>query len=565
MSVPNVRRLGWLRHVPLVFALLAVGADMRAAYEPATAALALDASVPIAFLFVVVSAYLYGTSAGIIAAVAVAVADAGAAHLGAGTRSTHPSITFALYVMQTVVGGLIGHLRALAARGAVDGSERRLVETRLRELATHDPLTGLPNRVLLGRRLEHAMATAAEPDASGAALLFIDLDRFKDVNDALGHHAGDLLLREVAARLRLLVRDSDLVARLGGDEFAVLLLGRDSDRAQNVAERVVAALERPFSLDGQSVVVSASVGIAFAGGDADGGTLLRHADVAMYAAKRRGNGVATYAATEDVQAAHRLAMSGDLRAAIARNELLLHFQPQIDVKTGNVRGVEALVRWQHPTRGLIFPDAFIPIAEEIGMMDRLTDWVLHAAIRQLERWDSDGLRLRMAVNLSAQDLRDERLEATLAKLLASHCVDARQLCLELTETTVTTEAERAAERLRGLARRGIRISIDDFGTGYSSLALLRKFPVDELKIDKQFVIGMESDSDDAAIVYSTIELAHRLRVDVVVEGVEHASTLRTIERLRADYAQGYAISRPLPAATFESWLREYPHVLARGA
>jgi len=529
--------------------------------------LALDASVPIAFLTVIIAAYRYGTTVGLVAATGMALVDATVAHWGEGAGappSAYPAVTMSLYGMQAVVGGLIGRLRELAERGKQDGSERKKVEKKLAEVSNNDALTGLPNRAALLRKLDGALA-GENPGASPNALLLVDLDRFKDVNDALGHRWGDALLKEVALRLRANAREDDFVARLGGDEFAVLISGRDTERATALAERIVQALERPFPLSIQTLVVSASVGIAFAGPDIDGGTLLRHADLAMDAAKRRGNGVATYVDSENVPAAHRLAMSGDLRAAVERNEFLLYFQPQINVKTREVHGVEALVRWQHPSRGLMMPDTFIPIAEEIGMMDRLTDWVLEAAFVQLERWNQAGIDLRMSVNLSAQDLRDEHVAQMIAQLFKRHEVSPRQLCLELTETAVTTEAETAAERLRHLARYGIRISIDDFGTGYSSLALLKQFPVDELKIDKQFVMGMDRDEDDAAIVYSTIELAHRLGVDVVVEGVETAATLRTIARLSADFAQGYAISPPLPVAAFEEWLRNYPQLIARGA
>jgi EAL domain-containing protein (putative c-di-GMP-specific phosphodiesterase class I) len=277
----------------------------------------------------------------------------------------------------------------------------------------------------------------------------------------------------------------------------------------------------------------------------------------MCSAKRRRSGIAIFTRNDDDRALDRLTMASALPAAIENDELVLHFQPQINVATGAVNGVEALVRWQHPERGLLYPDLFLPIAEEIGMMDRLTDWVLRMAIRQLKRWNRNGTPLRMAVNLSAQDLRDGRLSESISRLLALYGIDPRQLCLELTETTVTTEAERSAESLRELSRLGIRISIDDFGTGYSSLSHLKQFPVDELKIDKQFVIGMATDPDDAAIVSSTIELAHRLGVDVVVEGVEDNIAYAAITRLGAEFAQGFGISHPLTAKAFELWLKEY--------
>ena len=445
-----------------------------------------------------------------------------------------------------------------AVRGVIfnarDISDRRFAEAQLAMQASHDALTGLPNRSMLDIRLEDSLAQAAR-EATKVALLMVDLDRFKDVNDALGHHCGDTLLCEVATRLRRQVRDTDFAARLGGDEFAIVLSGGDIDDATVVAERLVTSLARPYHVGLQMINVGASVGIALGEPDTTAAALLRQADVAMYAAKRRRSGIAIFSRTEDDHALDRLTMASALPAAIANDELVLHFQPQINVATGAVLGVEALVRWQHPERGLLYPDLFLPLAEEIGMMDRLTDWVLRMSIRQVKRWNRNGSALRIAVNLSAQDLRDGRLSESISRLLALYEIDPHQLCLELTETTVTTEAERAAESLRGLSQLGIRISIDDFGTGYSSLAHLKQFPVDELKIDKQFVIGMATDPDDAAIVSSTIELAHRLGVDVVVEGVEDQPCYAEIARLGAEFAQGFGISHPLPAKAFEACLR----------
>jgi diguanylate cyclase (GGDEF)-like protein/PAS domain S-box-containing protein len=447
-----------------------------------------------------------------------------------------------------------------AVRGIIlnarDISDRRWAEAQLAKHASHDALTGLPNRAILHERLEEAVAHATR-QTMRVALLMIDLDRFKDVNDAYGHACGDALLCEVSNRLRHQVRDSDFAARLGGDEFAVILSGGDIDEATVVAERLVAALGRPYAVRGQTVAIGASVGIALGESDSTAESLLRQADVAMYSAKRRRSGIAIFNRSQDDHALDRLTMATAFPAAIANDELVLHFQPQIHVATGAVRGVEALVRWQHPERGLLYPDLFLPLAEEIGMMDRLTEWVLRAAIPQLKRWNREGILLRVAVNLSAQDLRDGRLAESIPRLIKVYGIDPNQLCIELTETVVTTEAERAAESLRELSRLGIRISIDDFGTGYSSLSHLKQFPVDELKIDKQFVIGMATDPDDAAIVSSTIDLAHRLGVDVVVEGVENNGAYAAIAHLGAEFAQGFGISHPLTAKAFEAWLKEY--------
>jgi diguanylate cyclase (GGDEF)-like protein len=447
-----------------------------------------------------------------------------------------------------------------AVRGVIlnarDISDRRQAEAQLAMQATHDALTGLPNRGTLDGRLEDSLALAAR-EGTHVALLLVDLDRFKDVNDALGHHAGDELLCEVAVRLRRQVRDSDFAARLGGDEFAIVLASGDIDDATVVAERLVASLARPYDVQGTMLNVAASVGIALGDPETTAVALLRQADVAMYTAKRRRSGIAIFSRNDDDGALDRLTMASAMPAAIANDEFVLHFQPQIDVATGSVVGAEALVRWQHPERGLLYPDMFVPLAEEIGMMDRLTEWVLRNAIRAVKRWNRDGSTLRVAVNVSAQDLRDERLSESISRLLALYGIAPDQLCLELTETTVAAEAERAAESLRPLSNLGVRISIDDFGTGYSSLAHLKQLPVDELKIDKQFVIGMATDLDDAAVVSSSIELAHRLGIYVVVEGVEDRACYEAIARLGAECAQGYGISRPLPAKAFDAWLADY--------
>ena len=344
---------------------------------------------------------------------------------------------------------------------------------------------------------------------------------------------------------------------MGGDQFGVVVIGADVDDAALVAERLVAALARPFEIRSQTITVAASVGIALTGHDSTVTTLLRQADVAMYSAKRRRSGIAIFTRNEDHRALDRLMMASALPGAIANDELVLHYQPQIQMATGAIKGVEALVRWQHPERGLLYPDMFLPLAEEIGMMDRVTDWVLRTAIRQLKRWNRNGWTLRVAVNVSAQDLRDGRLAETISRLVSLYGIDPGQLCLELTETIMTTDAERAGGMLRELSHTGIRISIDDFGTGYSSLAHIKQFPANELKIDKQFVIGMAGDRDDAAIVSSTIELAHRLGLDVVVEGVENDAAYDATARLGSELAQGFGISHPLTAEEFETWRADY--------
>jgi len=436
---------------------------------------------------------------------------------------------------------------------ARDISENREAQAQLVKQSMYDTLTGLPNRSMLNRRLAEELSARAKRQGR-LALLIIDLDRFKDVNDVLGHQFGDALLCEVAIRLRDQIRNEGALARLGGDEFAIALIDQTPEEVQTTAERIVQALSRPFSMPGQRIAIGGTVGIALAEPDSTPSSLLRQADVAMYTAKRRRTGVALYAADEDGRAITRLTMSSALPKAIANNQLVLYYQPQLEIGTGAVKGAEVLVRWQHPERGLLLPDLFLPIAEEIGLIEPLTDWVLENAIAQLATWNNAGLDMRIAVNLSAHDLRDERLATIVPRLLSRYAQKAASLCLELTETTMVTETERAAACLRGLAAQGVRVAIDDFGTGYSSLSHLKQFPVDEVKIDKQFVMGMVGDSHDAAIVRSTIELAHRLDLDVVVEGVEDEPTFAAISLLRADYAQGFAIARPLPAPAFAAWL-----------
>ena len=388
-------------------------------------------------------------------------------------------------------------------------------------------------------------------------LLLLDLDRFKEVNDTLGHHHGDLLLRQVAERLCATLRDSDTIARLGGDEFAVLLPATDEVGARAAADKVVAALALPFDLEAVSVHVGASVGIALApdhGQDVD--TLLRHADVAMYVAKRTGESSAVYTAERDAYTPDRLALIADLRRAIADDGLALHYQPKADLVTKRVTGVEALVRWTHTQRGAIPPDQFIPLAEHTGLIAPLTRWMLMAALRQAGRWRRAGLRLDMAVNLSAVDLRDVGLPDALAHLLCEHAVPPASLRLEVTESALMIDPAGAQAVLTRLAALGIGLSVDDYGAGYSSLAYLKRLPVDELKIDRSFVRHMAVDPVDAAVVSSTIGLGHNLGLRVVAEGVEDRETWALLAGAGCDTAQGYYLACPMPADEVERWVRE---------
>jgi len=445
----------------------------------------------------------------------------------------------------------------LGLAGAVIGTQhwrlRRLyVQAEWR--ATHDPLTDLPNRVLLHDRLAEATRHTRHT-GSPTALLLLDLDRFKEVNDTLGHAVGDRLLVEVAARLRGVARPSDTVARLGGDEFAVLLPTADAVRVGAVAAALRPALEESVEIDGQTLSVGVSIGSARCPDHgADGTTLLRHADVAMYVAKRGGLGHVAYNPAHDAHDAARLALVADLRRALDRDELTVHYQPKVDAHTGRIAGVEALVRWPHPVHGLIPPDQFIPLAEQTGLIVPLTARVLDATLRQCGAWERAGLSLGVAVNISLRNLRDPHLCAIVEGALRRHGVPAVRLCLELTESVVMADVEGTRATLARLAGFGVRLAIDDFGAGYSSLSYLSRLPVHELKIDRSFVQHMVAQTADATIVASTIGLGHSLGLGVVTEGVEDARTWDALRRMGCDIGQGYYFSRPLPADDLVRWL-----------
>ena len=417
-------------------------------------------------------------------------------------------------------------------------------EAEIRDLAFRDRLTGLPNRPRFRQLLQQQMQT---PGQRGAVLMF-GLDRFKHVNDVLGYAFGDRLLQAVAERVASQgVRQDDLLARLGGDEFALLLPGTDVPAAEDVARRVAAALEQPLVLDDQTVDVSAACGIAcwpLHAADAD--ALLGRAEVAMYVAKRKTAACMVYDPGIDSASAQTLSLLSELRRALERGELRLFLQPKIALRDGALIAAEALVRWQHPTRGMVPPLHFIPFAEQTGFVRLLTLWMFEQCARQWPRLQALGVQ-RVAVNLSTRDLLDAELPQRLQVILQRHGVPATAFCLEITESAIMDEPQRALDILSALSAAGYKLSIDDFGTGYSSLAYLKALPVDELKIDKSFVLGMASDADDAKIVRSTIELAHNLGLSVVAEGVETAAIMGLLRDLGCDEAQGYHISRPLPA------------------
>jgi diguanylate cyclase (GGDEF)-like protein len=435
-----------------------------------------------------------------------------------------------------------------------DVTRRKEVEQALEHQALHDGLTGLPNRVLLHDRLQQDLLRTHRSGGS-MALLVMDLDRFKEVNDTLGHPAGDTLLRGVSCRLQNAVRASDTVARLGGDEFAVLLPGLDATGAARIATVLRDVLKEPFELDGQAIVLETSIGIAMAPGDGtDPATLLRRADVAMYVAKRSNSGYAVYSAEQDRNDPQHLALIGELRHAVEHDQLVLHYQPKLDCRGGEVIGVEALVRWHHPSRGLILPDQFIPLAEATDLIRPLSLWVLDAALRQAAAWQSAGLELPVAINLSMRTFQDTQLPETIAGLLHRWQVPARRLQVEITESSLMVDPQRALDVLTRLSALGVRVAIDDFGTGYSSLAYLAQLPVQDLKIDRSFVRSLLTDLRSRAIVRSVIELAHSLELGVVGEGVEDEATWSMLTSFGCDQAQGFFMSRALPADELAAWL-----------
>jgi diguanylate cyclase (GGDEF)-like protein len=421
--------------------------------------------------------------------------------------------------------------------------------------ALHDALTDLPNRVLFRERVDAAIGVAGRA-GRGVAVVLMDLDRFKEVNDTLGHHSGDLLLCGIGPRLQTAVRATDTVARLGGDEFAVLLPGiDDAEAALATADKLLAALDAPFSLDALTVEVEASIGIALSPEHgADAATLLQHADVAMYLAKDAHTGVELYTPVHDLYSRDRLTLVGQLRQALDRAELVLHFQPKVDLRTDAVRGVEALLRWAHPTRGLLVPDSFLPAAEHTGLIRPLTSQVLEQAAAQCGEWRAAGHELTVAVNLSARNLHDLQLPDEIGHVLERWALPPSALELEITESAIMADPVRAlgvATQLRAL---GVGLSIDDFGTGYSSLSYLKQFPVNEIKIDKSFVIDMTANDDDAAIVRSTIGLARNLGLEVVAEGVETNEVRNRLVELGCDLAQGFLLGAPVPASDLTPWL-----------
>ena len=415
-----------------------------------------------------------------------------------------------------------------------------------RRLARRDHLTGVASRMAFTDRTGKAIAAASEQGESVAVLL-IDINRFKEVTDTLGHHVGDTLLRGVADRLITEVRDQDTIARLGGDEFAVLMSGVDEEDAHTSALRILQAIRRPFPVEELLLEVDASIGVALYPRDADdAGRLLQCADLAMYAAKGEQSGLSGYDAALDGHTPQRLALFGELRRAIEGDELILHYQPKSDIASGRITGVEALVRWQHPTRGLLYPDHFIELAEHTGLIRPLTTFVVDRALADCRAWRDQGIELTVAVNLSSRNLLDPGLPRQIAQLLVHHGLPASALEIEITESTAMADPERSLRVLAELRNLGIRLAVDDYGTGHSSLAYLSRLPVDALKIDRSFVMQMGLDAKSDMIVRSTVDLARNLGLRVVAEGVEESDVYVRLAELGCDAAQGYWLARPGP-------------------
>ena len=431
-------------------------------------------------------------------------------------------------------------------------AQMRLIEHQ----ALHDDLTDLPNRALLNDRIEQVLI-AAERHGRRFSVMLMDLDRFKEINDTLGHHAGDLLLQEIAQRLRRTVRAGDTVARLGGDEFAVLSPETgDVASAIGLAERIQQAIQAPLRLDGHNLDVEASIGIALYPDHGDSADkLLKNADFAMYAAKQRGSTYEIYAAPEEPSTPAQIGLLGDFRRAVDERELVVHFQPAADLGSGRLSTVEALVRWRHPRRGLLLPSEFVPAVEQTSLIRQLTLEVLDQALRQQRQWIDEGFDLNVAVNLSPRSLQDPSFIEELERLLHTWGVAPARLDLEITESTIIPNPRRAIEALEELRRLGVGLVLDDFGTGYSSLTFLRKLPVDTIKIDRSFVVNMARSESDRVIVRSLVDLAHNLDMRVIAEGVEDAPVWEALAALGCDAAQGYYLSRPLSGADLTEWLR----------
>jgi diguanylate cyclase (GGDEF)-like protein len=465
----------------------------------------------------------------------------------------HPwryAIIHAAFFAAACIGSIVNWRLHEKARHA----ERDLA-AQMRHQAHHDALTGLPNRTQL---LSHGEALLTGHGPLQVAVLMVDLDRFKEINDVLGHAAGDRLLAHIGPQMAKAVRAGDIFARLGGDEFAAVLSGANASIAVDVAQRLLTMLDEPVEVDGVRFSVDASIGIAVAdsvdGGDVS--ALLRQADIAMYTAKRERSGYALYRSEQETLTREGLMLLGELRQGIANDEIVLHYQPKVMLPGNELEGVEALARWQHPTRGLLGPGEFISMAESTGLIVPLTLHVLDLAVAQISAWQAAGHEITVAVNLSPRCLADPDLPRHVLARLEGANIPSELLRLEITEDTLASNPDRAQATLAALAAAGIRISIDDFGTGYSSMAYLKKLPVDELKVDRSFVAGMLAHADDEVIVRSVVDLGHNLGLTVVAEGVEDQDTQDALNAIGCDVVQGYYTGRPMTVDFFNAWLDE---------
>lgn len=444
----------------------------------------------------------------------------------------------------------------LVVSSVLDVTAHRQTMEVLQHQALHDALTSLPNRTLLYDRLSQAIA-AARRTGEALSLLLLDLDRFKDVNDTLGHHYGDLLLKQVGPRLRTALRQNDTIARLGGDEFAILLPGTEHLGATETARKVLTAMDEPFFINGHRFDVGASIGIALhPAHSSDPDTLLRHADVAMYVAKRANCGYAVYAVEQDRLVTSRLALTGDLRQALTFDQLLVFYQPKVNFHGQPVTSVEALVRWQHPSHGLMMPGQFVRLADQTQSTKPLSLWVLDVGLRQCKAWQQQGLVVGLAVNLSTRNLHDPQIAAMIAESLRHAQVAPEWLKVEVSEDAVMADPARARDALTRLSAMSIRIALDDFGTGCAPTAFLKRLPLDEIKIDRSYITTMMTSEPSKKIVRSTIALGHALGVKIVAVGVESRETWEELARMGCDAAQGYYLCRPQPADKIERWLRE---------
>jgi diguanylate cyclase (GGDEF)-like protein/PAS domain S-box-containing protein len=445
------------------------------------------------------------------------------------------------------------YVRDITERKQAEEMQKQAAEE-LERQALHDSLTGLPNRTLFHARGRHAIELARR-ESSQLAVAIIDLDRFKEINDTLGHQSGDHVLDKLGGRLRRCLRESDTVARLGGDEFGLLFPCSSRSVAVEVVEKILRGVAEAFTVDGVPLQIEASAGVAlFPEHGTDVDLLLQRADVAMYVAKESGSPFAIYDPSEDTYEPGRLALAAELRQALDRRELVVYYQPQVDVRSGKVTGAEALVRWLHPRRGLLPPSEFIPFAEHTGLMKPLTLYVLNEALRQSRAWEQAGRCLMLSVNISMRNLIDRAFPSAVEELLRQWSVEPAHLTLEITESAIAADRFRVGAVLEELSRLGLRLSVDDFGTGYSSMAHLRRLHLHEIKIDRSFVMAMSTDEDDAIIVRSMIDLAQNLGLEVVAEGVETEETYERISELSCDTVQGYYLSRPVPAEELTAWL-----------